>query len=391
MNALDVVAILVVVLAAIAGFRSGALPQLGGLTGALLGAILGLTVLPAFAEPLAGLDPLPRALAVLGGILVLVGIGEALGSTLGRRLGDGLGSGIFGAVDDIFGAAVGVLQAVLVVWLVGSFLAISPFPRLASLAQTSVVVRALDEVGPAPEAVAGEVADLLDDSGLPDLFIGLEPLPAPPVARPTDPEAAAVARKAEGSTVKVTSSACGAILSGSGVVVSPGYVVTNAHVVAGARTTRVVLGGATFDAIPVLFDPELDVALLRAAKLKAPPMRFSATDPKRGIGGAALGYPGGGGLAAVPAAVARRLDATGRDIYDDQLVTRAVLELRADIEQGDSGGPLVLKDGTIGGLVFAEARTDPSVGYALTPTSVATRIAPAIGRVTEVDTGPCIK
>jgi hypothetical protein len=61
------------------------------------------------------------------------------------------------------------------------------------------------------------------------------------------------------------------------------------------------------------------------------------------------------------------------------------------VEPGDSGGPLILEDGTIGGLVFAESRTDDSVGYALTPTSVAVRVQPGIGRTAAVDTGPCLR
>ncbi len=60
------------------------------------------------------------------------------------------------------------------------------------------------------------------------------------------------------------------------------------------------------------------------------------------------------------------------------------------IDQGDSGGPLVLTDGTIGGVVFAEARTDEEVGYALTPSSVADAIAPALDQTGNVDTGACI-
>jgi hypothetical protein len=163
---------------------------------------------------------------------------RGIGSTIGRRLGDGLGEGLFGALDDVAGGAVGVLQGVLVVWLVGGFLAIGPFPRLAAMAQTSAIVRSMGTVAPSPEELAGGVADLLDDSGLPDLFVGLEPLPASPVERPTDPEAAAIGRRAEASTVKVTSAACTSALTGSGAVIRPGYVVTNAHVVAGARTTQ---------------------------------------------------------------------------------------------------------------------------------------------------------
>ena len=99
----------------------------------------------------------------------------------------------------------------------------------------------------------------------------------------------------------------------------------------------------------------------------ARPLRFANTDPGRGSVGAALGYPGGGPLMIVPAAVTGSYRATGRDIYDEARVDRDILELRAQIDRGDSGGPFVLQDGTIGGLVFAEARSDPDVGYALSP------------------------
>jgi S1-C subfamily serine protease len=144
------------------------------------------------------------------------------------------------------------------------------------------------------------------------------------------------------------------------------------------------------DARVVLFDPLLDVALLRTPDLHAPPLRFAVNDPGRGTAGAALGYPRGGALTIVPAAVTGEYRATGRDIYGESRVDRDILELRAQIDRGDSGGPFVLRDGTIGGLVFAEARTDPDVGYALSPTSVAVRIAPAIGRSASADTGACL-
>ena len=93
----------------------------------------------------------------------------------------------------------------------------------------------------------------------------------------------------------------------------------------------------------------------------------------------------------VPAAVTGSYRATGRDIYDEARVDRDILELRAQIDRGDSGGPFVLQDGTIGGLVFAEARSDPDVGYALTPTSVAVRVTPAVGRREVVATGDCLR
>ena len=41
------------------------------------------------------------------------------------------------------------------------------------------------------------------------------------------------------------------------------------------------------------------------------------------------------------------------------------------------------------GVVFAESRTDPDVGYALAPVDVSVAVAPALGRTGAVDTGRC--
>ena len=60
------------------------------------------------------------------------------------------------------------------------------------------------------------------------------------------------------------------------------------------------------------------------------------------------------------------------------------------MDLGDPVSYLVLSDGTVGGVVFAEARTDDEVGYALTPSSVRDAIAPALGRTGLVPVGHCI-
>ena len=150
------------------------------------------------------------------------------------------------------------------------------------------------------------------------------------------------------------------------------------------------VGDDVYDAVPILVDAHLDVALLYASRMTAPALALASQDPERGAAGATFGFPGGGRLDVQPAAVAGAYTAQGRDIYGKTRVTRSILEIRAEIEQGDSGGPLVLADGTIGGVVFAEARTDEEVGYALTPTSVRKAIAPALGRTGLVATGACI-
>jgi S1-C subfamily serine protease len=389
-NLFDAFAILLVVIAVLLGIRSGALPQIGGLVGALIGGGLAVLAVPLLEDPLAGVDPAIRPFIVLIGLFGAVIAGESLGSSIGYWLGSGLRRSVFSGVDRLAGGFVGGAQALLVLWLAGGLLAEGPMPRLAEAAQTSTIVRALNGTLPPPTDLAFTLGRLLDASGLPDVFIGFEPLPAPPVERPDDPQARAIAALAEASTLRVSAGTCGLESSGTGFVVAPGYVVTNAHVIAGARTIRLSGTAGTQDATPVLFDSELDVALLHAPDLLAPVLQLAADDPDRGAPAAVLGYPNGGPLRIVPAAVAGAYEATGRNIYDTNRVRRDILEIRAEIERGNSGGPLMLADGTVGGVVFAEARTDDEVGYALSPTMVSDRIGPAIGRTSGVATGTCL-
>lgn len=390
MNLFDLLAVIILIAAILAGIRTGALPQVGGVAGAIGGLLLVLALAPSLLDLTAGLEPIPRALVVLGAVLAAVVIGEAVGSGLGRVLAGQLGRGVLSNVDRVAGGFLGAIQAILIVWLVGGLLAAGPFPTLGRAATQSAVVRGVDQFLPPPTEVVGEIAGALDASGVTDVFVGLDPLPLPPVDTPTDPQAARIAQAAMAGTARISTRACNSQVNGTGVIIAPGYVVTNAHVVAGATTVRVALDTGVADAVPVLFDPSLDVAVLYAPHLAGRSLRFATAVPERGAEGAALGYAGGGALVVLPAAVAGSYEAIGHDIYDRTQVRREILELRAAIEPGDSGGPLILGDGTIGGLVFAESRADPDVGYALSPIAVSTRVAPAIGRTGAVDVGPCI-
>ena len=67
------------------------------------------------------------------------------------------------------------------------------------------------------------------------------------------------------STVKILGTACSNEQEGSGFVVGPGLVATNAHVVAGESNgnTQVVLDDNAYNATAVFFDPAFDLAVLR--------------------------------------------------------------------------------------------------------------------------------
>ena len=390
MNPVDVTALGLLILAVILGVRSGALPQLGGLVGAAVGAMSALAVLPILSPQLQALSAPVRVTAVLAVLLVLIGFGEMLGSRLGRTVSSRLGDGFLGALNRVAGGIVGAGQAVLIVWLLGGILTSGLVPWLIRDAETSVAVRGIDAVLPPPTELVLGLGAALDQSGLPDVFLGLERLPADPVTLPADPLVQLIGRRALASVPRVEADACNYQSTGTGVAVKAGYVVTNAHVVAGARAVRIVTADGSFKATVVAFDPGLDVAVLRVAGFEASPLFFAPDGPERGATGATIGYPNGGGAVIEAAAVAARYSAEGLDIYGTSRVLREIIEIRAVVEPGDSGGPLLLADGTVGGLVFAESRTDASVGYALAPRAVATAIAPALGLTAAVATGSCI-
>lgn len=390
MNPLDLVAIGILLIAVILGVRSGALPQLIGLTGAAIAALAGLAVLPAFTGVLDSLAPAVRAVIVLSVLLGLVGLGEALGAAAGRRASQALGHGLLGALDRVGGGLVGLGQAILILWLAGGVIASGPFPTLSSYAQKSTALRVVDAFLPPPTEIVLGLGNLLDDSGLPNVFIGLEQLPAPAIDLPSDALARQIGERAAPSVLRVVAVGCGQRASGSSFAIAPGYLVTNAHVVVGAKTIVVQTSGDTYGAVPVFVDLELDIAVLFAGEVKAAPLRFTTGEPSRGDVGATVGYPGGGNETVEPATVAAAYLATGLDVTGDSRVTRNIVELRATVIPGDSGGPFVLQDGTVGGVVFAQSKVDPAVGYALATAPVVKAISGALGRKTAVATGPCI-
>jgi S1-C subfamily serine protease len=294
-------------------------------------------------------------------------------------------------LDATGGSVVAIVASLLAIWFLALNLATGPFPTVASQIRGSALVRTLDATLPPPPSLLAEVRQLFGRLGFPDVFTGIPPLPADPVQPPSQVQARAAVEAGAPSTVRVVGRACDAISEGSGFVVADGYVATNAHVVAGVDEPRVQSPGTGDEAaVTVLFDPELDLALLRVERTPGPPLPVATAGIERGDAGAVLGYPGGGPLDADRAAVLRAIAAVGRDIYGDGEVERDVLELQARVRPGNSGGPFVLSDGRVGGVVFAAATGTEDVGYAIAASDLAEALREGLGSTVEVDTGPCL-
>lgn len=381
------VLVVLVVAAAVHGLRLGALVQLftyaGFFAGLLLGALLSVLVVSPVRSPVFRTFV---SLALVLGLAVALGIG---GRVLGTWSNAGLKRLHLGSLDAAAGVAVGVVAVLLSAWILSNVLVESRYTWLSSAIQRSDVLRTVDNVLPPVPAVFAQVQGFLQSGGFPPVFADLAPLPAGRVAEPTAAQAQAMSVTAGRSTVKVLGVACGYEQEGSGFVVAPGLVATNAHVVAGETTTTVVVGSADYRATTVYFDPSFDLALLRTAAPLGPPLVLVTTTVPRGAVAAAVGYPEDRGLTVTPAGVAATVTAEGRDIYNDGLVVRQVYEIDADVLPGNSGGPLVDQSGAVIGVVFSRSTVDAGVGYALTSPAVATRVAQARTSTRAVSTDHC--
>lgn len=385
----DVVVIVLALVAAARGLRLGATVQLLSYGGFWLGLVLGAALAPSVAGGVRNsVTKAAVSLAIVFGAAIVLG---AIGRLVGTRLWRGLRHIHLGPLDAAVGSVVAVVATLLACWLAGTILVQGPVPAVASGISESGILRALDRALPGAPSVFTRVEGFVNTSGLPQVFANITPPPSGPVplAGPTQVNAAVAS--AGPSLVKVYGQGCGEILEGSGFVVAPNLVVTNAHVVAGIANPMVIGTDGTYhQATAVYFNPDFDLALLRTAGLDQPALRLDTASVARGIKAVALGYPGGGPFAASPAGVVSVLRATGPNIYGSGNTTRVLYEISANVQPGNSGGPLVAPDGEVIGVVFSKSVSYPDIGYALASPGVASRVAAAEASPVPSGTGTCV-
>jgi S1-C subfamily serine protease len=389
-DVLDAVIVLLVVAVAFSGFRRGltwgGLSMLGLVVGSVVGALVAPPVTRALSpQPGGANQPLIAAGLFLACLLIIQGIGTAVGfrarmAAMQTR---------FATWDSVAGTFAGGFGVLFAAWFLGFTFADSSLTIISQQVSGSAIEHALQDVAPRPPAFLAQVQQFLRNDELPNPFASLTPdLPNQPLPKSIDTPGV---RTATVSVSRVIAYGCGGAEAGSAWPLGNDLMLTNAHVVAGSYRQEVdTPEGGVHDATVVLFDPNIDVAILDVpgAAMAALPIETAALAP--GIQGAVIGYPGGGNESSTGAAVRGTEDAYGLNIYSDAYVNRQIVVVSANVIPGDSGGPVVNLDGRVIGVTFAVSTVQADEGYALAMSEITPEIQAARGHTKAVADGSCI-
>jgi S1-C subfamily serine protease len=392
----DVLVVLLAIVAGISGWRHGMAVALLSFVGVLGGAILGVQLAPLLAENVQAKNTQVIVSVVV--VVVLVALGETTGVYFGRHIRDRITGERTLTIDSALGSVVQAFTVVLAAWLVALPLATANVPGLAAEVRGSTVLRAVDSVMPAPaRELPADLRKVLDNSGFPDVLSPFAPTPITQVGPPDQALAGSAAvQKIGNSVLKIRGKApsCSRQLEGSGFVIGPELVMTNAHVVAGTSETSVEVinnKGRTreMSARVISYDPAVDLAVLYVRGLQAPALQFAPDAAAVGDDAVVLGYPLDGPFTPTAAKIRDRIQLRGPNIYDSGEVTREVYTVRAVVRSGNSGGPMIRPDGEVLGVVFGAALDDSETGFVLTASQVAPTLQKAPTLTRPVDTGSC--
>ncbi|APT94094.1 membrane protein [Corynebacterium stationis] len=385
--------IVVAVLAAMTtGWRQGGLASLLSAVGILAGLISGLGVAPMVLQITDQVGI--RFLLALGMLILLIGLGQLLGSALGHAIRDRMKTKSGQRVDSSFGAILMSVFSLVLIWLIATPMATGLSNSVGKGVRESAILREVNKVMPdeltqLPRSISG----MLNDSGLPPVVMPWEDGSSVDVEAPNIEVAdQAMVQDIRPSVVHVIADAdgCRRRMMGSGFVTADNYVVTNAHVVAGTQTAYVDTVVGIKEARVVYYNPEVDIAVLRAENLGLEPLAWADGPAYTGDDAVVMGFPHSGPFTANAARIRERVNIAGPDIYSNSRVERESYILRGTVVQGNSGGPLISPDGRVLGLIFGASVDDTDTGYAITAEEVRSHIGDVTRFENSVDTQECV-
>ncbi|KIC66875.1 MarP family serine protease [Pseudarthrobacter phenanthrenivorans] len=390
LTVLDLVLILALLSYLVYGLRNGFLVTVGGLAGFAAGAVAAFFAVPLVSSFVA--DSGWRLTAIIAAAVVLMALGHGLGTMVGRQLRGVVRIGPLRAVDRLVGGVLNLVVSALVMSMLAFSVSSLGVPVVSQQLAESKVIRFIEGLTPTPvKATMAELRSTVIGNGIPTLLEGLDQ--GQKVQVPNTSTNTPALNKAAQSVLRIAGTAyeCGQNQTGSGFVVSPDRVVTNAHVVAGVSQPVVEMpdGGAMPGRV-VYFDTRRDLAVLAVDNLPSQPLPLGRDLPG-GSQAAFAGYPHGGPFQSKPATVQDIATVLVPDIYGNNPSPEDIYRLAGDVQPGNSGGPLLTADGQVAGVVFAKATSDAEVGFAITMNDLEPVVEQAPALSSPVSSGQCIQ
>ncbi|TFC56362.1 MarP family serine protease [Cryobacterium sp. TMT2-15-1] len=385
---LDVLLLVVLFGYLISGYRSGLIGSIAGIAGLAAGAVAAYFLVPLVGTWVPAAEW--RTAATLAAAAVLLIGGLSLGRSIGRILTPQGTRNKLRVVDRVLGAGAAVAVSALVVSMIAFSIGALGVPVVSSAVSSSSVIRSIDSLTPDQvKSFLAQLRSIVVTEGIPrvvEAFNGEAPV-VPSVGTDSD-----ALRAASASVMKIngTAYACGQNQSGSGFVIAPDRVLTNAHVVAGVEEPVVVTpDGRSRSGQIVYFDPIVDLAVIAVPGLEAPPLSLGDNLPPGSLA-VSSGYPFGGPFESAPAEVVAVAPALVADIYGQDPSSRQIYTLAANVDHGESGGPLLSEAGIVTGVIFAKSTTTENLGYALAMEEVDPVAEQAATLGSPVSSGTCI-
>ncbi|TDC68412.1 MarP family serine protease [Actinomadura sp. GC306] len=392
-HVLDLILLVLVVLFGVSGYRQGFIVSLLSFAGFVGGGVAGVLIAPPIAEAAVDGAAQQALLAIVIAFLSAT-FGQLAASSLGAVLRNRVTGLNARTADAVGGTFVSALSLLIVAWFFGTLVANSEFKPVRTQVKGSTVIGAIDDVMPErAQTWFTSFQGFVKGSEFPQVFNGLGGESVVQVPPPDESVLNnAAVKTARASIVKVVSTApqCQRRIEGTGFVFAPEHIMTNAHVVAGARgpSNVATVNGETGRGRVVLYDPKRDIAVLYVPGLRAPALKFA--DEARVRDDAIIaGFPKNQPFTVDAARIRARQTARGPDIYHTGQVSREIYAIRGKVEPGNSGGPLLTTDGRVYGVIFAAALDSPTTGYALTADEVAPDVRAGRNATQPVSTQRC--
>jgi|688.fasta_scaffold38070_3 S1-C subfamily serine protease len=327
-----------------------------------------------------------------------------LGSSLGMFLFGVLGSFLrvvllplpfMKTIDSLIGFGLAIIAVASISSTLSSAAEVIPNKTVNNLFSQSQLISQIDLYLPERfKDAAQKIQNVITDSPLPEVFKSLVESRITPTQLESDVAIPAIVTKSVASTVRIDGIAesCSAAMVGTGFIVSPERVITNAHVVAGVKepvitlfNSQTQLGGRV-----IAIDRKKDIAIIFVPGLTGEKLTFIGPVTPNEIG-FVVGYPNGGNLRTMPVSVTSEFESIGTDIDGNGETRRDVIVFGGDVKPGNSGGPLLNDQGQVLGVVFAADAENKNTGYALAPSEVAKLVSETSSVMQAIETGQCAK